>query len=152
MAELNPASHPSGLDERRLVVASLLVATVAVIVYLSTRPKAPTVPTTTHKQTSALATPEAFNDFIGTIQSINADTWRVRFVSTDIQGKDHAMLYTIVINQQTTLTSLSTVDGTTTSLQADQFHVGDTVHVVADHDIANTDSFTATSINSFIHS
>lgn len=144
--------QPTGLDERRIIVGSLIVATFVLIVYLATRPRVHVSTTPPSLESLVVATPESFNDFVGKIQSIDGSTWVVSFQSTDERGIDHQHQYTLTTTPSTTFSRISTVTGTATALAADDFHVGDTVRVAASDNVANVTSFSPTTISSFTSS
>ncbi len=135
----------------RLILVSGAIAGLVVIVYLVFR-KNPdhavtSTPSTVHV---AAITPQAYTMISGQVMEVNltAKTIAVDFSTVEGSGKNTTKRYTISINDATKIESVDqrATPVTTTAISAADLKTGDVVDALANQNLADVDTFTATTI------
>lgn len=143
---MNPKQHRTDHEIGRIVLYSAVVALglfIGILIYLRTQ-SSPDVAVNTPAESTA-ATPDAFTDFYGTVDTASDASLTVAMVATNAQGQQVTRTYQVMIGTETVIEQISG-DGTVTGLSLSDIQPNELLQVYGDQNLAELDSFTATRI------
>lgn len=148
---MDQKTSPFSNEITRLILVSGVIAGLVLITYLVFRknpePTAPTNRSTVHV---AAVTPQAYTMISGKVVEVRptAKTIDVDFSTVEDSGKNTTKRYTVSINDATTLQTVNQQVNpvTTTSMRLTDLQIGDLVDAIGDQNLADVETFTATTI------